>query len=124
MDAGGGPFVPDFFGVGPDGVGGSADDTDLAVDVFRPLEEFTGLEDTVNRTAFGLPASAADTPVAGRLVSEADRGQGRSSKSCTQRPSKPPFAGVCQSPGSQVPFSRWSALSTAPVWTKKSCWRQ
>ena len=56
MDAGGGPFVPDFFGVGPDGVGGSADDTDtdLAVDVFRPLEEFTGLEDTVNRTAFGL----------------------------------------------------------------------
>jgi hypothetical protein len=56
MDAGGGPFVPNFFGVGPDGVGGSADDTDtdLAVDVFRPLEEFTGIEDTVNRTAFGL----------------------------------------------------------------------
>ena len=56
MDAGGGPFVPDFFGVGPDGVGGSADDTDtdLAVDVFRPLEEFTGLEDSINRTAFGL----------------------------------------------------------------------
>jgi hypothetical protein len=51
MDAGGGPF-----GVGPDGVGGSADDadTDLAMDVFRPLEEFTGIEDTINRTAFGL----------------------------------------------------------------------
>ena len=56
MDAGGGPFVPDFFGVGPDGIGGSADDTDtdLAVDVFRPLEEFTGIEDTISRTAFGL----------------------------------------------------------------------
>jgi hypothetical protein len=56
MDAGGGPHVADFFGVGPDGVGGSADDTDndLIVDVFRPLEEFTGIEDTVNRTAFGL----------------------------------------------------------------------
>lgn len=57
MDAGGGPFVPAFFGVGPDGVGGSADDTDndLTTDVFRPLEEFTGLEDTLNRTAYGLP---------------------------------------------------------------------
>lgn len=56
MDAGGGPFVPAFFGVGPDGVGGSADDTDtdLTVDVFRPLEEFTGIEDSLNRTAFGL----------------------------------------------------------------------
>jgi hypothetical protein len=56
MDAGGGPFVANFFGVGPDGVGGSADDTDndLGVDVFRPLEEFTGSEDTLNRTAFGL----------------------------------------------------------------------
>jgi hypothetical protein len=51
-------------------------------------------------------------------------GQRRSSKSWTQRPSKPPFAGVCHAPGSQAPFSRWSALSTMPVWTKKSCWRQ
>jgi hypothetical protein len=56
MDAGGGPHVDAFFGVGPDGVGGSADDTDndLTVDVFRPLEEFTGIEDARNRTAFGL----------------------------------------------------------------------
>jgi hypothetical protein len=56
MDAGGGPHVADFFGVGPDGVGGSTDDfdNDLIVDDFRPLEEFTGIEDTVNRTAFGL----------------------------------------------------------------------
>lgn len=29
-------------------------DNDLTVDVFRPLEEFTGTEDTVNRTGFGL----------------------------------------------------------------------
>jgi hypothetical protein len=58
MDAGGGPNVPAFFGVGPDGVGGTADDTDndLTTDVFRPLEEFTGIEDTLNRTAFGLSA--------------------------------------------------------------------
>jgi hypothetical protein len=56
MDAGGGPFVADFFGVGPDRVGGTADDTDndLHVDAFRPLEEFTGTEDTVSRTAYGL----------------------------------------------------------------------
>jgi hypothetical protein len=56
MDAGGGPHVDAFFGVGPDGVGGTADDTDndLTVDVFRPLEGFTGLEDTRNRTAYGL----------------------------------------------------------------------
>ena len=56
MDAGGGPHVAEFFGVGPDGVGGTADDTDndLVADAFRPLEEFTGHEDVVNRTAFGL----------------------------------------------------------------------
>ncbi|GAB1515266.1 hypothetical protein [Actinophytocola sp. KF-1] len=59
MDAGGGPYVADFFGAGPDRVGGTADDTDtdLTTDVFRPLEEFTGLEDTVTRTRYGLPAS-------------------------------------------------------------------
>jgi hypothetical protein len=55
MDAGG-ANIANFFGVGPDGVGGTADDTDtdLTVDVFRPLEGFTGLEDSLNRTAFGL----------------------------------------------------------------------
>ncbi|WP_133904894.1 hypothetical protein [Actinophytocola oryzae] len=55
MDAGG-AGIADFFGVGPDGVGGTADDTDtdLGTDVFRPLEGFTGLEDTVTRTAYGL----------------------------------------------------------------------
>lgn len=55
MDAGG-AGIAGFFGVGPDGVGGTADDTDndLVTDVFRPLEEFTGFEDSLNRTAFGL----------------------------------------------------------------------
>ncbi|HEX6354733.1 hypothetical protein [Actinophytocola sp.] len=55
MDAGG-AGIPGFFGVGPDGVGGTADDTDtdLTTDVFRPLEGFTGVEDSLNRSAFGL----------------------------------------------------------------------
>lgn len=55
MDAGG-AGIPNFFGVGPDGIGGTADDTDtdLTVDTFRPLEEFTGTEDSINRTGFGL----------------------------------------------------------------------
>jgi len=55
MDAGG-ANIANFFGVGPDGVGGTADDTDtdLTTDVFRPLEGFTGIEDSLNRTAFGL----------------------------------------------------------------------
>jgi hypothetical protein len=55
MDAGG-ANIPGFFGVGPDGVGGTADDTDtdLTVDLYRPLEGFTGTEDSINRTAFGL----------------------------------------------------------------------
>lgn len=55
MDAGG-AGIAGFFGVGPDGIGGTADDTDtdLVTDVFRPLEEFTGFEDSLNRTAFGL----------------------------------------------------------------------
>jgi hypothetical protein len=56
MDAGGAGFIG-FFGVGPDGVGGTADDTDndlTAADVYRPSEGFTGIEDALNRTAFAL----------------------------------------------------------------------
>jgi hypothetical protein len=55
MDAGG-TNIPGFFGVGADGVGGTTDDTDtdLTTDVYRPLEGFTGTEDSLNRTAFGL----------------------------------------------------------------------
>lgn len=55
MDAGG-AGIANFFGVGPDGIGGTADDTDndLTTDAYRPLEGFTGLEDSLNRTAHGL----------------------------------------------------------------------
>jgi hypothetical protein len=55
MDAGGGDFGR-MFGVGPDRIGGTADDTDVdfGQDIFNRQEGFTGLEDTLNRSAFGL----------------------------------------------------------------------
>jgi hypothetical protein len=54
MDQGGN--FPALFAVGPDGVGGTADDTDVdfGEDVYNPNEGFTGLEDTLNHSAFGL----------------------------------------------------------------------
>jgi hypothetical protein len=54
MDQGGN--VPLMFGVGADGVGGTADDADVdfGEDLFVPNEGFAGLEDTLNRSAFGL----------------------------------------------------------------------
>lgn len=54
MDAGGNPAVT--FGVGPDGIGGTADDPDVdfGEDTFFPLEGFTGVEDTKTRVAFTL----------------------------------------------------------------------
>ncbi|MEV4756422.1 PPC domain-containing protein [Micromonospora sp. NPDC049559] len=54
MDQGGNPAL--MFGVGPDGVGGTADDPDVdfGEDVFNPNEGFTGIEDTLSRPAFGL----------------------------------------------------------------------
>ncbi|WP_433272828.1 PPC domain-containing protein [Actinosynnema sp. CS-041913] len=54
MDPGGNPAV--MFGVGPDGVGGTADDPDLDFieDGLSPSEGFTGIEDTVNRTAWAF----------------------------------------------------------------------
>jgi hypothetical protein len=54
MDSGGNFEV--MFGVGPDGVGGTADDDDVdfGEDVFDEFEGFTGIEDTLTRTAFGL----------------------------------------------------------------------
>jgi hypothetical protein len=54
MDQGGN--FPVMYQVGPDGVGGTADDTDVDFgdDVFNPNEGFTGLEETLIRTAFGL----------------------------------------------------------------------
>jgi hypothetical protein len=48
----GGNF-PLLYGVGPDGVGGTADDPDVdfGEDVFNPGEGFTGIEDTLSRIA-------------------------------------------------------------------------
>ncbi len=54
MDQGGN--FPLLFGVGPDGVGGTADDPDVdfGEDVFNPNEGFTGIEDTLSRIVFPL----------------------------------------------------------------------
>jgi Bacterial pre-peptidase C-terminal domain len=54
MDQGGN--FPLLYGVGPDGVGGTADDPDVdfGEDVFNPNEGFTGIEDTQSRIAFVL----------------------------------------------------------------------
>jgi hypothetical protein len=45
-----------LYGVGPDGIGGTADDPDVDFgnDVFNPAEFFTGLENTAARTLWGL----------------------------------------------------------------------
>jgi hypothetical protein len=55
MDAGGANFQ-NLFGVGPDNVGGTADDTDVDFgdDVFSPAEGFVGIEDTLGRVVFGV----------------------------------------------------------------------
>jgi hypothetical protein len=61
MDAGGENFAL-MYGVGPDRVGGTADDTDVdfGEDGFAPEEGFTGLEDTLNNSAWAfLPGSNA-----------------------------------------------------------------
>jgi len=60
MDAGGGDFGR-MFGVGPDRIGGTADDTDVDFghDIFNRQEGFTGIEDTLNRSAFGLTRGVA-----------------------------------------------------------------
>ena len=54
MDQGGN--FPLLYGVGPDGVGGTADDPDVdfGEDVFNPNEGFTGIEDTLSRLALAL----------------------------------------------------------------------
>jgi hypothetical protein len=55
MDAGGGDFRR-FYGVGPDRVGGTTDDTDVnfGEDVFTPDEGFHGLENTLNNSAWAF----------------------------------------------------------------------
>jgi hypothetical protein len=54
MDQGGN--FPLLFGVGPDGIGGTADDVDVdfGEDTYNPNEGFTGIEDTLNNTAWAL----------------------------------------------------------------------
>jgi hypothetical protein len=54
MDQGGN--FPALFGVGPDGVGGTTDDTDVdfGEDDFNPVEGFTGIEDTLNASAWAF----------------------------------------------------------------------
>ncbi|MCE7002793.1 hypothetical protein LWC34_08110 [Kibdelosporangium philippinense] len=45
-----------MFGVGPDKIGGTADDVDVdfVEDVLNPNEGFSGFEDTLNRSGWGL----------------------------------------------------------------------
>jgi hypothetical protein len=54
MDQGGN--FPAMFGVGPDEIGGTADDTDVDFghDEFNPNEGFTGVENTLGRVVFGV----------------------------------------------------------------------
>lgn len=54
MDQGGN--FPLLYGVGADGLGGTADDVDVdfGEDVYNPGEGFTGIEDTLNNTAWAL----------------------------------------------------------------------
>ncbi|GAB3815705.1 PPC domain-containing protein [Kribbella italica] len=54
MDQGGN--FPLLYGVGPDGLGGTADDVDVdfGEDTYNPNEGFTGLEDTLNNTAWAF----------------------------------------------------------------------
>ncbi len=59
MDAGGQGFAG-LYGVGPDGVGGTADDPDVdfGPDRYLPAEGFTGQEDTLNNSAWAFVAGA------------------------------------------------------------------
>ena len=65
-----------MFGVGPDGIGGTADDVDVdfGEDAFNPNEGFLGTEDTLSRIAFVLrvispgATSAPPTRCAGGLL--------------------------------------------------------
>ncbi|WP_432476809.1 pre-peptidase C-terminal domain-containing protein [Nocardioides sp. GXQ0305] len=54
MDSGGANFADNLYGVGPDGIGGTADDENIGfrTDTYSPVEGFTGLEDTLNVTAW------------------------------------------------------------------------
>lgn len=62
MDAGGN--FPLLFGVGRDGLGGTADDpdVDLGPDRFNIWEGFTGIEDTLSRSVWAMSSRARTTP--------------------------------------------------------------
>ncbi|MGW3307789.1 hypothetical protein ACWDG9_14520 [Streptomyces sp. NPDC001073] len=53
MDQGGN--IAQMLGVGADGTGGTADDVDVGftTDSYTPQEPFTGIEDTLDTTAWG-----------------------------------------------------------------------
>lgn len=54
MDSGGSNFAFNLYGVGPDEIGGTADDTNIRflTDTYAPVEGFTGEENTLNVTAW------------------------------------------------------------------------
>ncbi|GAA5115826.1 hypothetical protein GCM10023339_23620 [Alloalcanivorax gelatiniphagus] len=54
MDSGGANFGLNLYGVGPDNLGGTADDENIEfqTDTYAPVEGFTGLEDTENVTSW------------------------------------------------------------------------
>jgi len=54
MDSGGANFATNLYGVGPDGIGGTADDANVAfvTDTYAPVEGFTSLENTKNVSAW------------------------------------------------------------------------
>ena len=54
MDSGGANFATNLYGVGPDGIGGTADDDNVrfVTDRYSPVEGFTGLENTLNVSAW------------------------------------------------------------------------
>ncbi len=65
MDPGGN--LAGSIGVGRDRTLGTADDVDVdfGIGAYRPLEGFTGVEDTLNATAFGMATGAAVTSACG-----------------------------------------------------------
>jgi hypothetical protein len=63
MDAGGERFG-NLYGVGPDGIGGTADDADVdfVEDAYSPLEGFTGRQNTLNVAAWGFSRGSRAAP--------------------------------------------------------------
>lgn len=61
MDAGGENFGSNLYGVGPDGVGGTADDEDIdfRTDTYDLFEGFTGQENTLNVSAWAFVRGGA-----------------------------------------------------------------